>query len=233
MTLNLRNAIRQQSGPIRFVVLSQPRTGSSLLTGSIRWHPQVLMQGEILNRHYQRPDLPDDDGAQRFRVALSSPDHDAVGCKMHACQPDAGFERWESAWDALADDPTVKVIHLYRRSILAQLASWRIAGQLNRWGDQTDVSERPVIEVDDGELKWFKRFNAIAYQARLNRLRHHSILPIAYESLRDDWDSMVEVVLRFIGVDPIRLEPCAIRSETRPLQHVISNYQKVAGGTDV
>lgn len=226
--LNLAAALRRTDDqPIRFVVLSQPRTGSSLLCGSIRWHPQLLMQGEVLNQHYHRTTLPTDDGAERLRTALSFTSHDAVGCKLHACQPDPGWDHWESAWDYLAGDPAIKVIHLYRENRLAQLASWKIAERLGEWGDQSNVPERPTITVARGELTWFDRFNTALYRARLNRLTRHPLLSVSYESLREDWPMALDRVLRFIGVEPRPLDPCAIQSETRPLSEVITNYHEL------
>lgn len=188
------------------------------------------MHGEVLNRHYTRDGLPDGDGAERLRVALSVASRDAVGCKLHACQPDPGWDRWETAWDYLASDPAIKVIHLYRQSLLAQLASWKIADLLDRWGDQTDVVERPVIRIDPGELVWFHRWNELAYRVRLTRLRRHAILTVAYEDLRDQWQATLERVLRFIGVEPRPLAPCAKQCETRPLREVISNYHELIKG---
>ncbi|GIX04635.1 MAG: hypothetical protein KatS3mg114_0504 [Planctomycetaceae bacterium] len=220
---NLQRLLRAPRRPTRFVVLSQPRTGSSLLCGSIRWHPQILMHGELLNPHY-RHDLPSDDGARRFRAAMAVATHDAVGCKLHACQPDPGSELWESAWDELFADPTIKVVHLARQDTLAQLASWKIAAQLDRWGDQTDVRERPVIRIDPAELAWFRRWNALAYQVRLARLKRHPLLPVTYEALRDRWVETVERVLQFLGVEPSPLDRCATQNEKRPLHEVISNY---------
>jgi LPS sulfotransferase NodH len=221
---------RSENPPIRFIVLSQPRTGSSLLCGSIRWHPQLLMQGEVLNQHYRRTELPDDDGAERLRAALSFTTHDAVGCKLHACQPDAGWDRWESAWDYLAGDPSIRVIHLYRENRLAQRASWKIAERLGEWGDQTHVPQRPTIEIARGELTWFDRFNSALYRMRLNRLPRHPLLQISYESLCHDWPVALEKVLTFIGVDPMPLDQCAIQGETRPLSEVISNYHEFVRG---
>jgi LPS sulfotransferase NodH len=213
--------------PVRFVVVSQPRTGSSLLCGSIRWHPQILMHGELLNRYYGEV-LPRE-GAARFRAAMSVATHDAVGCKLHACQPYPECAQWEAAWDELFADPTIKVVHLTRQDTLAQLASWKVADLLSRWGDQTDVTERPVIRIDPGELAWFRRWNTTVYQVRLRRLERHTILPVTYEALRDHWQATIDEVLRFIGVEPMPLDPCATRNETRPLDQVIVNYHELVG----
>jgi LPS sulfotransferase NodH len=224
----LISAIRSPERPIRFVVLSQPRTGSSLLCGSIRWHPQILMHGELLNPYYGE-DLPRE-GEVRFRTAMSMTTHDAVGCKLHACQPNPDCIGWEAAWDELFADPTIKLVYLTRQDTLAQLASWRIADLLDRWGDQADIADRPVIRIDPAELAWFRRWNAMAYQVRLARLQRHTILPVTYEALRDQWQPTVDGVLRFLGVEPMPLDPCAMPNETRPLHEVISNYHELGEG---
>ncbi len=224
--ISLSAALRRTSErPTRFVVLSQPRTGSSLLCGSIRWHPQILMHGELLNRYYG-DDLPRA-GTDRFRTAMAVATHDAVGCKLHACQPNPDCAEWEAAWEELFADPTIKVVHLTRQDTLAQLASWKIADQLDRWGDQVDVAERPVIRIDSAELAWFRRWNAMAYRVRLARLQRHTILPVTYEALRDRWQATVNDVLRFVGVAPMPLDPCAMQNEIRPLDQVIANYHEL------
>lgn len=225
----LVSALRRPSArPTRFVVLSQPRTGSSLLCGSIRWHPQILMHGELLNPYYGE-ELPQE-GAARFRMAMGVTTPDAVGCKLHACQPNPDRAEWEATWDELFADPTIKVVHLTRQDTLAQLASWKIADLLDRWGEQTDVVDRPVIRIDPAELSWFRRWNAMAYRVRLARLQRHSIMSVTYEALRDQWQVTIDDVLRFLGVEPMPLDPCATQNETRPLHEVISNYHELVEG---
>jgi hypothetical protein len=228
--INLSAALRRASErPTRFVVLSQPRTGSSLLCGSIRWHPQILMHGEILNQNYRRFELPSNSGSDRFRAALSMATHDAIGCKLHACHPNPGFEHWESAWEELFADPTIKIVQLTRQNTLAQLTAWKIAGLLGGPTEQANAVERPVIRIDPGEWAWFQRWNTMAYQVRLARLQRHAILPVTFESLYDHWQATVERVLRFIDVEPIPLEPCEPWHETRPVDQVILNYAELIG----
>ena len=149
---SLASAFNHSDGPIRFVVLSQPRTGSSLLNASLRQHPEIKMHGEILNHRY--PHRLPQDGYQRLLSALSNSTHPAVGCNLHAFQPDRvwdGWRRWESAWNALADDSSIKVIHLQRIDTLAQMASWKIAQLLSRWGQQDDIIDRPTIAIAGSE----------------------------------------------------------------------------------
>jgi len=224
--IDLRTALRQSPDqPVRFVLLCQPRTGSSLLNTSLRQHPDVFMHLEILN-HRQRHSLPDE-GEQRLRAALSQTTHRAIGCNLHAFQPDRGWEewpKWEPAWQALADDRSIKVVHLRRIDVLAQLASWKIAGLLNRWGDQRDVVDRPTVRIDPEEYRWFRDWNQAVFDGRLSHLRHHRILPVTYESLRDSWEETILQVQQFLEVNPIPLPQAAVRNETRPMSEVVENW---------
>lgn len=155
-----------ETGPCLFVILCQPRTLSSLLNTSLRQHPEIYLHREILN-HRQPHDLPDE-GTQRRHVALARETHRAVGCNLHAFQPDrgwVGWPKWETAWRALADDRDIKVVHLQRLDTLAQMASWKIASLLGRWGNQHDA-----VRIDPEELRWFRGWNRAVFEWRLSRL---------------------------------------------------------------
>lgn len=216
----------------RFVILCQPRTGSSCLEASLRRHPGILMHGEILNHRYEY--LLPDEGYGRLVAALadSRPNVRTVGCDLKAFQPDrnwSGWRRWESAWDALADAPSIKVIHLDRRDTLAQLASWKVADALGNWGDQSGVSNRPTVRIDPEELRWFRQWNQALYAWRLSRLARHEILSIQYESLCSDWDGSIRGILEFLSVNPIALAPATRKNEGRPLADVIENWRELQG----
>lgn len=226
----LLSALRRPQRPVRFVVLSQPRSGSSLLCSSLRRHPQIWMYREILNHRYPGDGLPAGDGVARFRMAFADTTHDAVGCKLHACQPDPSHAHWESAWDELFADPTFHVIHLERLDTIAQLASWGVAGLTGEWHDQSQLVERPVFRMDPGELAWFRRWSMSAYQARLARLQSHPLIRVTYESLCDQWDETIDRILRFLRVEPLPLAQATQRNETRPLDQVITNYHELVGG---
>lgn len=223
---NLRTALRRSPTlPTRFVVLCLPRTGSSLLNASLRQHPEIEMHGEILNHRY--PHRLPQDGYQRLRQALSTSTHPAVGCNLHAFQPDRvweGWQRWESAWNALADDHSIKVIHLQRIDTLAQMASWKIAQLLSRWGRQDDIIDRPTIAISPDEYRWFRDWNRSVMEWRLSHLQGRSILPVTYESLCNEWEPALARIQVFIGVRCLPLRQVTTRNERRPLSEVIENY---------
>jgi len=186
------------------------------------------MDREILN-HRHPHDLPDD-GYQRLRACLARTTHRAVGCNLHAFQPDRGWEdwqKWESAWQALADDPTIQVIHLQRIDSLAQLASWKIAGLLNRWGTQEDILDRPRIHIDREEYRWFHDWNQAVYDLRLSHLRSHTIFPVTYESLNESWDETMTAIQDFLDVTQQPIPQAVAKYETRPLEEVVSNFHEL------
>jgi hypothetical protein len=226
---NLRTALRRSATlPTRFVVLCQPRTGSSLLNAALRQHPDIEMHGEIINHRY--PHRLPHDGFQRLRSALSTTTRPAVGCNLHAFQPDRvwdGWRRWESAWQALADDRSIKVIQLQRLDTLAQMASWKIAHLLNRWGQQNDIVERPTIEISPDEYRWFRDWNRSVMEWRLSHLREHQILPVTYESLCSDWEPTLPRIQAFVDVRALSLPQITTRNERRPLCEVIENYDEL------
>lgn len=227
--ISLQNALRPSvTGTTRFVILCQPRTGSSLLNTSLRQHPEIHMDREILN-HRHPHDLPDD-GYQRLRTCLARTSHRAVGCNLHAFQPDRGWEgwqKWEPAWQALADDPTIKVIHLQRLDALAQLASWKIAGLLNRWGTQEDILDRPRIHIDREEYRWFRDWNQAVYDLRLSHLRDHPVLHVTYESLHESWNETIADIQGFLNVTQQPIPQAVAKYETRPLEEVVSNFHEL------
>ena len=226
---NLSNPFRSaHDKSTRFVVLCQPRTGSSLLNASLRRHPDIQMHGEILNHRY--PHRLPQDGYQRLRSALSTSTHTAVGCNLHAFQPDRVWDSWrcwESAWQALAEDRSIKVIRLQRQDTLAQMASWKIAHLLSRWGQQSDIIDRPTIEISPDEYRWFRDWNRSVMEWRLSHLREHQILPVTYESLCSDWEPTLARIQTFVGVRCVAIEQVTTRNERRPMHEVIENYDEL------
>jgi len=215
---------------MRFVILAQPRTGSSLLVSSLRQHPQVMCRDEVLNAWQAKwfQDCPSD-GRGRLLHCLSAPGEKAVGCKLHVSQPDADHHsplEWESAWDALSEDPEIRVICLYRQDLIAQLASFKIAAKTNQWGVQ-NIVQRPTIEILPDELKWFQKWNRMAYQARLGRLTHHCVLSVSYEQLTSAWDTTLEFIQQFLEVNVVSLRQSISKGETRMLEDVVQNYRQL------
>jgi len=213
---------RDDCGPERFIVLAQPRTGSTLLISSLGKHPEIQTRGEVLNAGHCIP-LPSE-GRERVRAAWERIGPCiAAGFKLLAFQPwDNDPEQWATGWDEIADDPFVKIIVLRREDQLAQFASWKVANTIGRWKEQQQ-EHRPVIDVSRDELRWFKQWNDQLLAERLRRLDLHDKLEVTYEQLTENWQPTMERVQQFLGVPVVELQQATTKQEPRPLDEVIRN----------
>jgi hypothetical protein len=209
---------------IKFVLVCQPRTGSSLLMDVLRQHCGVHVYDEILSPS-QHHDFPNS-GSARLQMALSDSIERAAGCKLHAFQPlsYSGWHHWEDAWSELYQDLTIRVIVL-RRDELAQFAALKLAMEHKDWIGNVELSgER--IHVDTGEFYWFRRWNQFCYDVRLSNLKEHRVLNITYESLCHDWDRTLQTVWEHLEVPVISVPRTIWGKESRDL---VKNWGQLGG----
>ncbi len=151
MGLNGESIGHQHSGShTRFVVLTHPRTGSTLLARALNSHPRITCFGEVFNwvltyvnftvEGYDESNADDLNLRNKDPVAflqerifcqppgMSS----AVGFKLHYshCSPPWGFP---TLLDYLAQDKEIRIVHLLRRNMLKSLASEKIATMTGRY----------------------------------------------------------------------------------------------------
>ena len=125
---------------VRFMILSGPRTGSTLVQGALNSSPEIICFGEIFNQHLDAID---------YRT--EGYESTVVDMDLRAANPDAflrervftdpatpvratGFKfHYDHFWgfpglvDVLKDDKDLSVVHLRRRNVLRMVISARIA----------------------------------------------------------------------------------------------------------
>jgi len=134
-------------GVVRFVIVSNARTGSTMLVDALNSHPRVRCFREIFNR--LRPEIdyavPGYDGTNRdhinqryldpaafLRAQVYGPEAatmDAIGFKVHY----GHFEGFPKLLGVLQEDTGIRVIHLVRRNALRALVSLRLAETTGEW----------------------------------------------------------------------------------------------------
>jgi LPS sulfotransferase NodH len=132
---------------VRFIVLGQGRTGSTMLVQALDSHPAILCFGEIFNAStpsisFGVPGYDRTPGAdlelrardpQRFLRERIFCDHGpavrAVGFKFHYDH----FWRHEGLIDILVADRGLKIVHLLRRNRLRTFVSLKIAEATGQW----------------------------------------------------------------------------------------------------
>lgn len=215
----------------RFIILSQPRTGSTLLRAALDRHPGVWCYRELMNPADGGKRFPRQSGRARLQRAYLAAKANCVGFKLQTDQPPPLQQNWEDAWDWLAQQSQLKVILLYRRDVLAQLASERIAEHYRAWQTQPQ-QDRPVLRITADELIQYHTKRRQQWRNRLNRFPVQPRLVLAYEDLNCCWERSLQSCQYFLGANPRPIDQPMAKQEHRPLSQVIDGYAALRAAAD-
>jgi LPS sulfotransferase NodH len=225
------------------VVVSAPRTGSSLLASLLRDHPSIVCYSELF--HPQRvvlgPDhkiVPRDELLEYRRSRPLEFYHDvlhgyyesgidAVGVKLlyqQACSPGESV-----VWMEMARDPDLRVVHVTRGNHLAQLISIAQGNKTGAW-TSTDSGQRPPITVAlrPEHCEVFFRNTQRAITRQRERFASHPCFELDYDELSEDKRTVLTRLQTFLGVEPRELSSPLQRQNPHPPQLCVENYAELA-----
>ena len=227
------------TAPVPFVIVADVRTGSTMLSSTLERHPAIRCRGEL----FHPEDFPDNQvpGGPRHALtaetlierAFSDRSAQAEGFRAMVFHPDPEVRpRWTHAWDVLAARPGLRVIFLWRRDPLAQLASWTIARETGCFtpppGDPLyEAGNRPRVRIAPDELRRWTDDRVRLYARRREQLRGRPALDLTYEDLTGHWAESIERIEDFLGVAHQPLEPAKLKQEHRPLSESVVNYAEL------
>lgn len=243
---DLRNSVLDigllpaQTEYTRFLILASARTGSTLLTRSLNRHSGILTYGEILRDQSFFParfaEFGNSQGLfQRdpvefieSKVYRKYPPHvAAVGFKIfyrHAPRETA----WgQAVWRYLAEQKSIKVIHLKRRNLLkAQLSRQKAAGT-KEWIKYSAEKQHSAITLtyDDALARFTQTRQWETEYAAL--FAEHPLLDVYYEDLAADFSNQMARLQSFLQVAPEPLEPTTQKRPSLPLSAQIANYEEL------
>jgi LPS sulfotransferase NodH len=235
----------------RFVLLSSPRTGSTLMALALHSHPAVVMGSElfhpfeeerkahamdpgtalaVLDDYYHEGDDPVRFLEQHLYGRAYPPEKKAVGFKLfHFHLPDGpGAAFW--SWLAAARD--IRIIHLYRRRLLEAFVSMMIAIQTQEWrrpvSAGSPVPQLPPLTIDVDKFK--KYADALAsYVDRMNAtLKDHAMLTLEYQDdVVAQFEATVKQVEALLGIESRPL-PQKLRKQARsPISEEVANFHEL------
>jgi hypothetical protein len=231
-----------------FVLLTQGRCGSTLLTHALKDHSKIRMYGELLNPnpiHRAHPhsslDKPIYDYVEPAadyleREIYGDPLREAdvlVGFKFIARQ--AMKPPSDAAWEYLRNKG-LKVVSLWRNNLLELVVSTQQAwttGIHQSWVKPNAKNKQPpggkwptIIQ----EPAWYESFfkfleneKELAYQ----RLKDNEFYEVSYEELVTDFHGTVLRVNHFLDIPPHRPEPFTKRVLTESYLDMIPNYSSL------
>ncbi len=214
-----------------FVILCLGRTGSTHLQSLLDSHPEVRCYGEL----FTDVDLATGHGESRTQTFIGSPHDDpiayveeltegvdgrAVGFKL----PNNSLRAFPQAARVL-EEPTVKIVRLSRRNLLALLVSRRMlaATGVPQSTHGTYGDARVRIEPDRC-LTAFRHMEADEHA--LDELADgHTTFRLTYEELVAG--ERIDELQTFLGVEPRPLNSWFARLRTRPLSETVENWDEL------
>lgn len=209
----------------RFALVGHARTGSNLLLDVFRSSPEVEMFHEIFSADNRVI-------GQGFEEAISCLYKEyarcirAVGCKIfynHMTQDE---------WREFEKLDEFKIIHLMRRNRLQTLVSLAIAFKTDIWLQRNSQKRIPVdrkkVRLEPENLiAQIMQIEAWESETR-NRFAHRNVLEIYYEDLVNDFRSIAEKAIRFVGAERWKLNRVAYKKQNpESLAQLISNFDEV------
>jgi LPS sulfotransferase NodH len=206
------------------IILSRSRTGSNLLKSLLNSHPGIYFYGEVFRS------LQSKDPRELYDSVFSAKPSfiNVAGFKIFYYHPeDASFE---STWNRLINDKSIKVIHLKRKNLLRTLVSRKIAELNNDWkqtGRSKQNSNKHVF-LDKKECEaffeqtksWEKQFDEL--------FNEHPKIDVFYEDLinRNHHDLLGDIQ-NFLDVKEKNLKTNLVRQNPEKLSDLISNYNEL------
>lgn len=218
----------------RFIIVSNGRTGSTLLVDLLRSHPAIECQDEIFNeqrwqgwrsplgwlvRAYPAPYL--EWQARRvtkpiygFKLKTGGQVHDLARALRSLHQ---------RGW---------LLIYLHRRDALQQTFSWCVAQASGRWQSRLDgpLRQNATVTLNVEDFLRDLRTCAADRQALTELMGNLPHLPLVYETdLADSgrWPATGARLCAFLGIEPAPLTSRITRTWERPYAEVVSNYAEI------
>ncbi|CAG2105360.1 unnamed protein product, partial [Medioppia subpectinata] len=210
---------------------TNPRTGSEYLSNLLRSHPEIGLDGELLNEEHNLPD----DVLQYCRQQLSKFEQKFVGFKAFPEQIFKCKLRFDELVRHLGADV---VIVLWRKSIAGQLASLRIAAKTGVWFEGAEDFNnnhknglKVKTSISDQEMREYHEFLVKDWQT-IGSQWPIDIIPIyiCYEDLIADPLTQLRQIMARLSCDMetyVFTSPGAVKPAVPPSDR-IENWQQLS-----
>ena len=219
--------------PERFVILTNGRSGSTMLVDLIGSHPDIYCEAEIFNEiRWKRSHRPLlwlvrawpfpylDWRARKCTKAVYGFKLKAGGQIYHMEQK--VHRLFQRGW---------RLVYLYRRDILQQTISWNVARATRRWHTTLEAGYMQQQVHLDVDLFLRDMHTALKDKQELaEMMRQLPNLTLVYEDDLEQQDHLQATSARLCDYLKVRQAPLSskiIRTWDRPYSEVISNYAEL------
>lgn len=209
----------------KFVMVSDSRTGSTLLMSLLNSHPEIVAEGEIFkllgNRSCENiwsgffKNFP-----KRIKYA---------GFKLFYDHPRGDDQK---VWELIENDKSIIIIHLKRNNLLRSLVSKRIGLNTKKWtqniNQQDDIKiEEKKISLEKDECENY--FNRIRdFESKTDeRFKNHTLISISYEELSRNKQKVISQVFKKMDLKDHLVLSTMKKQNPEPLSVLIKNYESL------
>jgi hypothetical protein len=176
-------ASKLASGWQPLYLIATPRSGSTWLLNALNCFEEISMQGELLNPaqgHVLVGLLPPKLVPWWIRGTLARKSRLNKGERASW----SGFKLFLDEFNSQIVPPNSRYVLLYRRNILEQFVSLKLAYQRNSWVQHhPEKTELPKITINSDEFLAFRSHLVDSYQRLLRQLPDSHGVLIAYEDM--------------------------------------------------
>jgi LPS sulfotransferase NodH len=235
--------LKSNKVPIRAMVLSTQRSGSTFLVECLDSHPAIRCAGEILNGQTDEG-LPAPRGRTKYLVKA------ARIARRGAWLPHYRLERFYGVADArvrcfkamynqlrrplvlryLLDHREIRVIHLVRHNLLKVYVS-NLLMQKRRVLQATGPEPTVWIRVDPEKAIAAMRSATARYRHFETLFARHARLPLTYEGLFDGsrlQAATCREICDFLGVERRPMQSGIVKLNPNSLRDMVTNYDELA-----
>lgn len=210
----------------KFVIISDSRTGSTLLMQLLNSHPEIFAFGEEFKN------LKDSSCRQIWdKIYRKRPKKIKwVGFKLFYFHPSSGNDR--EVWDLIKQDKEIVIIHLTRRNILRSYVSKQIGLKTRKW---TENINRPhQIGEEEKKLKLGadecrENFESISeyITETEKRFKDHNIIPVVYEDMDKDKQETMDRIFRELEVTDFKVSTYMKKQNPEKPKDLILNFSEL------
>lgn len=211
----------------RFIIISQPRVGSTLLLSYLNNHPQVIVKGEIvrekkLNLKYRNISIVDfleDTVYKKYHKSIK-----AVGFKY--------FYEHQSLEPELLNyiiaHNDIKIIHLKRRDLLRTYVSNKISEKTGVWSITKFEKDKPLhtkrIKFENEDYIQYKSNIEKEYENFKKNFLFHCQYHIYYEDLVKDKNKKLSEIQSFLLLENKSLITLLDKQNPEALNDLLINH---------
>lgn len=225
LLLEYLNPISNNSA-ILFIIITQPRAGSTLLHTYLNSHPNIKSYGERPRRLKKRyGDEAILSPKQFFPFRTSLPIR-SVGLKISIQHYNDPF--YDPFFNWIIENKDLRIVMLTRKNLARSFLSLNIAQKTQQWSsNKNPVSpHEKKITFHLNEFESFKKEIAEMSYTLLNKLKDHKMIKINYEDLIDSPESLMEIQV-LLQVKPRNLFTLLHKQNPEQAKDLIENWEEV------